>query len=61
VDTEAGGMTLEDAIKARDLLIAQQAARIETLERERNEFARKFAAARSELADHRAKYWKEYA
>jgi hypothetical protein len=53
-------MSLEEAIKARDIVIAQQAARIETLERERNEFARKFSAARSELATYRAKQHGEY-
>jgi hypothetical protein len=54
-------MSLEDAIKSRDLLIAQQARRIAILERERLTFLQKFSQARSELATLRAKQHGEYA
>lgn len=53
--------SLEAEIKARDITIAAQQRRIAILERERAEFARKFINASSELADHRAKYWREHA
>jgi hypothetical protein len=53
--------SLQDEIRARDLTIAQQARRIEILERERLDFLRKFSAARSELATFRAKQHGEYA
>jgi hypothetical protein len=53
--------SLQDEIAARDITIAQQARRIEILERERLDFLRKFSAARSELATFRAKQHGEYA
>lgn len=53
--------SLEDDIKARDIIIAEQRQRIAILERERLSFLQKFSAARSELATYRAKEHGEYA
>lgn len=49
-------MTQADMIE-----FARLKEQIRVLTEQRDEYRRKFINARSELADHRAKYWREYA